>query len=130
MRSKPQSSQQMSAFIIFHFRYDPKGLGYYCDECFKIRHPWYRLPTTWVYLADFHGPEDDWALHEEVVGISMQAFPPISLFCHLLDCAIRADSPGFLYVAQNYGEFSKGGEGYGRWDEHRGEVEESHGGYG
>ena len=24
--------------------YDTSGLGYYCDLCFKARHPWYRVP--------------------------------------------------------------------------------------
>ncbi len=30
-------------------QYDPTGLGYFCDLCFKQRHPWYRVPH--IYIA-------------------------------------------------------------------------------
>jgi hypothetical protein len=46
-------------------KFDPKGLGFYCDECFKVRHPWYRIPTYWVKLVDFHDPVMDWNIHEK-----------------------------------------------------------------
>ena len=30
-------------------QYDPTGLGYFCELCFKQRHPWYRVPH--IYIA-------------------------------------------------------------------------------
>ena len=30
-------------------QYDPTGFGYFCDLCFKQRHPWYRVPH--IYIA-------------------------------------------------------------------------------
>jgi len=30
--------------------YDPKGVGFYCDLCFKSRHPWYRIPHLFMSI--------------------------------------------------------------------------------
>ena len=31
--------------------YDVTGNGYYCQACFNLRHPWYRIPHIWSLIA-------------------------------------------------------------------------------
>ena len=31
--------------------YDPRKVGYYCDICFRARHPWYRVPHIYTNIA-------------------------------------------------------------------------------
>jgi hypothetical protein len=28
--------------------YDPNGVGFFCDLCFKAQHPWYRVPHVYM----------------------------------------------------------------------------------
>jgi len=42
--------------------YDVAGQGIYCDACFEVRHPWYRVEHRWVAFT----PHEE-RVEEEVV---------------------------------------------------------------
>jgi len=37
-------------FISLRLRFDPAKTGFYCDDCFVVRHPSYRLEHSWTKI--------------------------------------------------------------------------------
>ena len=35
--------------------YDPNGVGFFCDLCFKAQHPWYRVPHVYMSINNEEG---------------------------------------------------------------------------
>ena len=40
--------------------YDTSSNGDYCDECFNVAHPWYRVKHNWVPISQAEDPHSQW----------------------------------------------------------------------
>eukprot|EP00948_MAST-09A_sp_MAST-9A-sp1_P000871 g871.t1 len=40
--------------------YNPEFHGLYCDECFKDKHPWFRVEHKWCFVCDAPDPDQKW----------------------------------------------------------------------
>ena len=40
--------------------YDTASNGDYCDECFNVSHPWYRVKHNWVPISEAEDPHSQW----------------------------------------------------------------------